>query len=264
MSLDAAERQARLRVTDAGRRDEPRLPAFAFERFRQEDATSTRAHHGLGLGLYVVHHVIAHHGGVVNAESNGHRRGSRLHGAAPIAAAPGASPLVAETSRESDNRPQAGLKVLLVDDEADAREALRLILQQHGMIVTTAASASRGARARRAADRHPPERHRHARRGRPVPDSPRAQAALRPRWPGPGDRALRVCRCGRPSQGTPGRVPASRFEAGRPCSSARRDRNGDSRWRRHLPSRLNDSTTTPLPSPLSPAAHAQPALPDTL
>ena len=89
MSLDAADRQARLRVTDTGEGMSPAFLPFAFERFRQQDSTSTRAHHGLGLGLYVVRHVIAHHGGVVSAESPGLGRGSTFTVLLPLAAAPG-------------------------------------------------------------------------------------------------------------------------------------------------------------------------------
>jgi PAS domain S-box-containing protein len=143
VTLDAADRQARLRVTDTGEGMSPDFLPFAFERFRQQDSTSTRTHHGLGLGLYVVRHVISHHGGVVSAESPGRGRGCTVTVLLPLAAAPreGARPLAGEQSRRTERSPQEGLSVLLVDDEEDAREALRLILQQNGMLVTTAASA---------------------------------------------------------------------------------------------------------------------------
>jgi PAS domain S-box-containing protein len=143
VALDAVDRQARLRVTDTGEGMSPAFLPFAFERFRQQDSTSTRAHHGLGLGLYVVRHVIGHHGGVVSAESPGQGRGSTFTVLLPLAAAPreGASPLTGEQPRGTEESRQEGLTVLLVDDEEDAREALRLILQQNGMLVTTAASA---------------------------------------------------------------------------------------------------------------------------
>jgi PAS domain S-box-containing protein len=142
VSLDTVDRQARLRVADTGEGMSPAFLPFAFDRFRQQDSTSTRAHHGLGLGLYVVRHVIGHHGGVVSAESPGQGRGSTFTVLLPLAAGPGegASPLGIEQPRERE-RLQAGLTVLLVDDEEDARDALRLILQQNGMLVTTAASA---------------------------------------------------------------------------------------------------------------------------
>jgi PAS domain S-box-containing protein len=143
VSLDTADRQARLRVTDTGEGMSPAFLPFAFERFRQQDSTSTRAHHGLGLGLYVVRHVIGHHGGVVSAESPGQGRGSTFTVLLPLAAAPGegARPLSVEPPGRGEDRLEAGVTVLLVDDEEDAREALRRILQQNGMLVTTAASA---------------------------------------------------------------------------------------------------------------------------
>jgi len=142
VSLDTVDQRARLRVTDTGEGMSPGFLPFAFERFRQQDSTSTRAHHGLGLGLYVVRHVIEHHGGSVSAESPGPGRGSTFTVLLPLATHKGAdaSPAVSG-ERQSEDRLPAGLMVLLVDDEEDAREALRRILQQNGMLVTTAASA---------------------------------------------------------------------------------------------------------------------------
>jgi len=143
VSLDTADGQARLRVTDNGEGMSPSFLPFAFERFRQQDSTSTRAHHGLGLGLYVVRHVVSHHGGVVSAESPGQGRGSTFTVLLPLATTPRevASPQDAGQVRETKGSPEEGLTVVLVDDEEDAREALRLILQQNGMLVTTASSA---------------------------------------------------------------------------------------------------------------------------
>jgi PAS domain S-box-containing protein len=143
VSLDVVDQQARLCVADSGEGMSPAFLPLAFERFRQQDSTSTRAHHGLGLGLYVVRHVIGHHGGFVSAESPGPGRGSTFTVLLPLAAAhPGeASPSGSRDAGQNGDRPPEGLTVLLVDDEEDAREALRLILQQNGMVVTTAASA---------------------------------------------------------------------------------------------------------------------------
>jgi PAS domain S-box-containing protein len=143
VTLDVLDQQARLRVVDNGEGLSPAFLPFAFERFRQQDSTSTRAHHGLGLGLYVVRHVIGNHGGFVSAESPGPGRGSTFTVLLPRASnqATEAGPSVPRPGSEASEVPLDGLTVLLVDDEEDAREALRLILQQNGMIVTTAASA---------------------------------------------------------------------------------------------------------------------------
>ncbi len=141
--LGTADGQARLDVVDTGEGMSPAFLPFAFERFRQQDSSSTRAHHGLGLGLYVVRDVIGQHGGVVSAESPGPGRGSAFTVLLPLATAPGDTASAARTdeARNRDDRVPAGLTVLLVDDEQDARDALRLILQQNGMVVTTATSA---------------------------------------------------------------------------------------------------------------------------
>ena len=142
VTLDVLDQQARLRVVDNGEGLSPAFLPFAFERFRQQDSTSTRAHHGLGLGLYVVRHVIGNHGGFVSAESPGPGRGSTFTMLLPRASngAEAGTALPREKSAPGEVFPD-GLTVLLVDDEEDAREALRMILQQNGMSVTTAASA---------------------------------------------------------------------------------------------------------------------------
>jgi PAS domain S-box-containing protein len=141
--LDTIDQQARLRVADTGEGMSPSFLPFAFERFQQQDSTSTRAHHGLGLGLYVVRHVIGHHGGFVSAESPGQGQGSNFTVLLPLAAEPTPPASLSRPPEPglTDVRPPEGVTVLLVDDEDDVREALRLILQQNGMVVTTAASA---------------------------------------------------------------------------------------------------------------------------
>jgi PAS domain S-box-containing protein len=143
VSLDLVEKQARLCVSDSGEGMEPTFLPLAFERFRQQDASSTRAHHGLGLGLYVVRHVIGHHGGLVSAESPGPGQGSTFTLLLPLAVDLDSTAIAASAHKLAPavDRPPEGLTVLLVDDEEDVREALRLILQQNGLVVETAASA---------------------------------------------------------------------------------------------------------------------------
>ena len=141
--LDTANQQARLRIDDTGEGMSPGFLPFAFGRFRQQDSTSTRRHHGLGLGLYVVRHVIEHHGGTVQAESPGPARGSTFTVVLPLATPETvrAGPLTVAPRVERQPHLRAGIKVLVVDDETDVREALKLILQQNGAVVTGAASA---------------------------------------------------------------------------------------------------------------------------
>ncbi len=143
VALDSVDQQARLVIADDGEGIDPPFLPLAFERFRQQDGSSTRPHHGLGLGLYVVRHVVGQHGGSVSAESAGAGRGSRSRCLLPLAAESDHGTIAAATDVPSEDRNSLrdGLTVVLVDDQEDVREALRLILQQNGMVVTTASCA---------------------------------------------------------------------------------------------------------------------------
>jgi CheY-like chemotaxis protein len=110
-----------------------------FERFRQGDSSTTRTHGGLGLGLAIVHDLVGMHGGTVHAESPGVSQGTTFTVRLP-----------APVQRKSDalapawDKQQArltGANVLVVDDDPDAREVLRMILEDAGAKVTTTASA---------------------------------------------------------------------------------------------------------------------------
>lgn len=140
VAVDSPFQQARLRVSDTGEGMDPGFLPFAFGRFRQQDSTRTRRHQGLGLGLYVVRHVVEHHGGKVVAESPGPGHGSTFTVLLP--AAPGdAEPVVHPVAARVEGLP-AGLRVLVVDDDDDVREALLRLLQQHGATVAGASSAA--------------------------------------------------------------------------------------------------------------------------
>jgi len=148
-------------VRDNGAGIAPEFLAHVFDRLRQADASSTRHHGGLGLGLAIVRHLVELHGGTVSAASDGVGRGAtfsvRLPTAAGARAAPSAPggaarPEAAQAPEHASRgqRPRAeapshllwGVNVLVVDDEQDAREVLRLGLEQRGAKVTVAASAS--------------------------------------------------------------------------------------------------------------------------
>jgi signal transduction histidine kinase/ActR/RegA family two-component response regulator len=138
-----------VRVSDTGQGIAPEFLPHVFERFRQQDGSTTREHGGLGLGLAIVRHLVDQHGGSIAAESLGEGRGSTFQISLPIAAvkapldAPGEMPQQpSRRSPESETPALDGLRVLVVDDQADARELLALVLARAGAKVSTAASAT--------------------------------------------------------------------------------------------------------------------------
>ena len=147
--LGSNEGHVEITVADNGVGIKPEFKEHVFERFRQGDASTTRKHGGLGLGLSIVKHLIEQHGGTVRVDSDGEEQGASFTIALPAAnrqALPSRpdrpaysppSPLASEMTL----RDMAGLRVLVVDDEADARELINRILSDCHAIVRTAASA---------------------------------------------------------------------------------------------------------------------------
>jgi CheY-like chemotaxis protein len=117
-----------------------------FERFRQADSSLTRAHGGLGIGLAIVRHLVELHGGQVQADSAGEGQGAVFVVTLPLAV--GRAPLepLAATSATTEPRCQ-GLRVLVVDDEADAREIVATFLRDNGAAVRTSGSVAEALRA---------------------------------------------------------------------------------------------------------------------
>jgi PAS domain S-box-containing protein len=156
VSLRWTGSQAEVDVTDTGEGIAPEFLPFVFERFRQADASTTRRHGGLGLGLAIVKQLVELHGGTVQATSPGAGRGASFVVALPAAAIP--QQLLQEPGpqlvRAAATAPfmaaeaaLAGLNVLVVDDEADARDMVERLLEHAGASVRTADSAAAAVRA---------------------------------------------------------------------------------------------------------------------
>jgi CheY-like chemotaxis protein len=121
-----------------------------FDRFRQADSSTQRLHGGLGLGLAIVRHLVELHGGTTKAESSGPGRGATFTVSLPIRAVRAEYTPPRWAERRTVDHPAApelpdllrGVRVLVVDDEPDARDLLTLVLQRHGADTSTAASAN--------------------------------------------------------------------------------------------------------------------------
>lgn len=143
ISLGGSSSSVTLRVSDTGAGINSQFLPFVFERFRQEDAATTRAHGGLGLGLSIVRHLVELHGGQVGAQSEGEGRGATFFVTLPVANVSALAEEYAATSAVPlDQLPSLdGLRVLLVEDEPDARGLIATLLERQGARVTAAASA---------------------------------------------------------------------------------------------------------------------------
>jgi len=134
-------------VSDTGAGIEPQLLPYVFDRFRQGDSGTNRQNSGLGLGLAIVRNLVELHGGTVSAESEGRGQGASFIIKLPILIAHDVHdeervhPAVTETLASNGGPSLNLLKVLVVDDEAGAREIAATILKQAHAEVRTAESA---------------------------------------------------------------------------------------------------------------------------
>jgi signal transduction histidine kinase len=117
-----------------------------FGRFRQADGSTTRRHGGLGLGLAIAHQLTQLHGGTLEAASDGEGRGATFTFCIPLAGpATGALALEREAAEQGE-RLLAGVRVLVVDDQPDARELVQRVLRARGAEVELAEDADQALR----------------------------------------------------------------------------------------------------------------------
>jgi PAS domain S-box-containing protein len=147
VTLDRIGSQAVITVRDTGQGIQPEFLPRLFDRFQQQDATTTRRHGGLGIGLAIVRQLTLLHGGSVQAYSEGPGLGATFIVRLPGVADSGTLPLppVPSTAPPAASRLD-GLEVLLVDDEADVRAVTARVLQGAGARVTMASTAEEGLR----------------------------------------------------------------------------------------------------------------------
>ncbi|HSO76828.1 MAG TPA: ATP-binding protein, partial [Blastocatellia bacterium] len=146
--LERIGSQIEIIVSDTGAGIDPAFIPFVFDRFRQEDSSSTRKQGGLGLGLAIVRHLVELHGGSVHARSEGEGKGATFAVRLPlmITRSVGVDEGHTHPTAAMDNitfPPQlTGLRVLVVDDEANVRDLVSAILAECEAEVKTADSAT--------------------------------------------------------------------------------------------------------------------------
>ena len=151
VTLRRAGGRAEILVADTGRGIAAEFLPHVFDRFRQSDASPTRLHGGLGLGLAIVRHLTELHGGSVEARSDGEGCGSTFVIRIPLTEPRLAPAVPADTrpvgllaGRLEANLRLKGVRILVVDDELDARELVATVLDRSGSEVRTAASSREG------------------------------------------------------------------------------------------------------------------------
>jgi signal transduction histidine kinase/CheY-like chemotaxis protein len=137
VSIESAMDRARIVVRDDGEGISANFLPKLFGRFQQADTSTTRRHSGLGLGLSIVANLARLHGGSASATSAGPGQGATFVVELPVASRRAADP---EPTHPSEPANLAGIRVLLLDDEADVRDSTSTLLRQFGAEVHAIAS----------------------------------------------------------------------------------------------------------------------------
>lgn len=144
--MERVDSHIEVSVTDTGQGITEEFLPLVFDRFRQADASTTRQHGGLGLGLAIVKHLVELHGGTVSARSPGLGKGSTFTIILPVRATQkqfltaDPAPIVEDAGPAGISL--SGLKVLVVDDDPDARDLVRHVLELAGAKAKLASSSS--------------------------------------------------------------------------------------------------------------------------
>ncbi|MDQ3254848.1 MAG: ATP-binding protein [Acidobacteriota bacterium] len=150
IKLERVNSHIEITVADTGAGIKTEFLPYVFDRFRQSDATITRTHGGLGLGLSIVRQLVELHGGTVRAESDGEGHGATFIVSLPFIATRQDKPMMERVHPAAnlgnisfECPPQlVGLRVLIVDDESDTRDLLRAVMERCGCEVTTLGTAA--------------------------------------------------------------------------------------------------------------------------
>ncbi|MEH2362377.1 PAS domain S-box protein [Nostoc sp.] len=134
------DKYAQIQVIDTGIGISPDFLPYVFDRFRQADSSSTRSYGGLGLGLAIVRHLVELHGGTIHANSPGKEQGATFTVKIPLLKSPPFCPCAPLHLSGSVPFSLFGVRVLVVDDQADTREFITTVLQQYQAEVQAVAS----------------------------------------------------------------------------------------------------------------------------
>jgi signal transduction histidine kinase/CheY-like chemotaxis protein len=142
LTVEQSTNEVVLRVSDSGPGIAPAFLPRIFERFTQEDGSPTRTAGGLGVGLSLVRDLVELHGGDIRARNKADGSGAEFTARFPRYPVDDVEPAAMGGGLHRSSPPLDGLRVLVLDEDADGRDLLRTVLQQRGAVVRTAATVA--------------------------------------------------------------------------------------------------------------------------